>query len=165
MHENKLVDLYSALLLIVLSIVLYTSTLSFKQISASKIGSDFLPQVVAIALFILSGILFVSALTKWRKEKKLKEEVTGKQKEVKEKLDYTLVLISLVLIAVYLVLIPVLGFLLSTAGYLFIQIYLISTPEKRSPIKFAIVSIIVSVSVYWVFKNVFFLMLPAGILG
>lgn len=162
MHENKLVDLFSALFLIVLSVVLYTSTFSFKQISASKIGSDFLPQVVAIVLFILSFILFVSALNKWNKERKKRAEVTGEQKE---KLDYTLVLISLGLIAVYLFLIPTLGFLLSTIVYLFIQIYLISTPEKRSPIKFAIVSIVVSVSVYWVFKNVFFLMLPAGILG
>ncbi|MFS0750423.1 tripartite tricarboxylate transporter TctB family protein [Oceanobacillus sp. 1P07AA] len=162
MHENKLVDLFSALFLIVLSVVLYTSTFSFKQISASKIGSDFLPQVVAIALFVLSGILFVSALNKWNKERKNRAEVIGEQKV---KLDYTLVLISLGLIAVYLFLIPTLGFLLSTIVYLFIQIYLISTPEKRSPIKFAVVSIVVSVSVYWVFKDVFFLMLPAGILG
>ncbi|WP_404457980.1 tripartite tricarboxylate transporter TctB family protein [Oceanobacillus kapialis] len=165
LHENKLVDLFSALFLIVVSIVLYISTFSFRQITASKIGSNFLPQMVAIALFILSAVLFVSALIGWRKEKKIKTELGAKQEDNEEKRDYKLVLISLGLIAVYLILIPTLGFLLSTAGYLFIQMYLISDLEKRSPIKFAAVSIVVSVSVYWVFKNVFFLMLPAGILG
>ncbi|MFD1849577.1 tripartite tricarboxylate transporter TctB family protein [Oceanobacillus bengalensis] len=166
MHENKLVDIFSSLFLIALSIVLYVSTFSFRQMSASKIGSDFLPQVVAIGLFILSIILFINAFVGWRKEKKLAEEtVATETKEKKEKISYTLVFISLGLMAVYLVLIPILGFLIATSVYLFVQIYLIAPEDKKSIIKFAVVSILISAFVYFVFKNVFYLMLPAGILG
>lgn len=166
LHENKLVDIFTSIFLIVVSILMYVSTLSFKQMTTSRIGSDFLPQITAIALFGLSLILLINALVKWKREKKAVEEVasTG-TKEEKVKINYTLVIISLVLMGVYLVTMTKIGFLITTSVYLFIQIYLISPTDKRSPIRFAIVSIVMSTFIYYIFKNVFYLMLPSGILG
>lgn len=165
MHENKLVDVFSSLFLIVSSIVLFASTFTFRQLTVTQFGSGFLPQVVAIGLFGFSVILFVNAFTNWKKEKNLREENSNSKKTTKEKNDYTLVFISLGLMVVYLILISFLGFLLATAGYLFIQMYLIAPAEKRSLLKFAVVSVLISGFVYWIFRNVFYLMLPAGILG
>jgi putative tricarboxylic transport membrane protein len=166
LHENKLVDILSAVFLAALSFLLYVSTFSFKQLTISAIGSAFMPQIVAIGLFILSVVLFINAFIGWKKEKKSAEETEESQiKEEKEKISYTLVFISLGLMVIYLFLISKIGFLIATSAYLFIQIYLISPDDKRSPIKFAITSIVTSVLVYYVFKNVFYLMLPAGILG
>ncbi|WP_277679453.1 tripartite tricarboxylate transporter TctB family protein [Gracilibacillus dipsosauri] len=164
MHENKLVDLFSGLFLLTLSVVMYISTFSFRQLTASKIGSAFVPQIVAIGLFILSLILTINAFVQWKKEKQTREETVEKKDSI-EKPSYSLVIISLILMGVYLFTMPTIGFLISTAVYLFIQIYLIAPSDKRNPIPFAIVSIVTSTIIYFVFKNVFYLMLPSGILG
>ncbi|MFC7684894.1 tripartite tricarboxylate transporter TctB family protein [Ureibacillus sp. GCM10028918] len=167
MHENKLVDMISSLVLIAVSIILFIATFSFREMTVSNVGPDFLPRIVAIALFILSFSLLIKAYVQKKKEGEIQKAVSIEsipQKENKKEI-YLLVITTLLLIVLYLIVMPSLGFLISTAVYLYIQIYLMAPAEKRSHIKIGIVSVLTSVIVYFIFRNVFYLMLPSGILG
>lgn len=65
----------------------------------------------------------------------------------------------------YVVLIPLLGFTLSSILYMFAQMMLFVPAvyrTKRNIILFAALSIVVPVAVYYLFVNVFYLLLPAG---
>lgn len=167
MHENKLVDMISSLVLIAVSIILFVVTFSFRQMTVSNIGPDFLPRIVAITLFILSIYLLIKASLEWSKERNIQtaEKIEGApQKENNTKI-YQLVIISLILMVLYLIVMPSLGFLIATTIYLSIQIYLMAPADKRSLVKIGLVSVLSSAFIYFVFRNVFYLMLPSGILG
>jgi putative tricarboxylic transport membrane protein len=171
MHENKMVDIYSGLVLIAFSIAMFISSFSIEKLTVSKIGSDFSPRLVAVLVFVLSIILVFNAIRSLKAQKALSkslDENSVSEKKVnldKEKANYVAVLLSICLIIVYLFLMPTIGFLITTALYLFCQFNLMALKEKRKPIQLAVIAIITSVSIYFLFKNVFYLMLPAGILG
>jgi hypothetical protein len=67
--------------------------------------------------------------------------------------------------ALYALLITKVGFLITTTVYLFIQINILSPKQSRKHLMFAIISVVASVVIYYIFVKVFNLMLPAGILG
>ncbi|WP_431801096.1 tripartite tricarboxylate transporter TctB family protein [Halobacillus andaensis] len=168
MHENKLVDLYSSVILIVFSIVLFSSTFTFQRLTVSQIGSDFAPRIVAVLLFVLSVVLLIQAALKLKAEKTDQVEhhqAAEESKQVQEKPNYWRVLLSIGLIVVYLALMTFLGFLITTAVYLFCQFYLMAPETNRTPLALSLISTIITVVVYFTFKEVFNLMLPAGILG
>jgi putative tricarboxylic transport membrane protein len=68
-------------------------------------------------------------------------------------------------LVLYIALLPIIGFLITTVVYLFAQMYLLADKKERKIPLFLVTSVVTSVFVYFVFKSVFFLMLPAGILG
>jgi putative tricarboxylic transport membrane protein len=72
---------------------------------------------------------------------------------------------TFVLMAGYAALLPMVGFMITTAVYLFLQINILAENQHRKPVLFGIISVVTSVSVYYLFVMVFHLMLPAGILG
>lgn len=69
------------------------------------------------------------------------------------------------IILIYVLLVGTLGFILSSAIYMFLQMLLLASGEKKNYIKIGLLSVIVPVLVYELFTNYFYLMLPAGILG
>ena len=74
---------------------------------------------------------------------------------------------TFVAIFIYVTIIDPLGFLLSTVVYLIAQM-IILYPEKlteKKLILFVVISIVASAAIYYIFRNVFYLMLPAGIFG
>ena len=167
MHENKLVDMISSLVLIAVTIILFVATFSFRQMTVSNVGPDFLPRIVAITLFILSISLLIKATLEWRKERNIQtaEKIEGAPQKENNMKIYQLVIISLILMVFYLIVMPFLGFLIATTIYLSIQIYLMAPADKRSLVKIGLVSVLSSALIYFVFRNVFYLMLPSGILG
>jgi len=166
MKENRLVDIYSSVFLIALSVTLFIATLNFKQMTASKIGSAFMPQLVAIGLFVFSLILLIQSLIKWKQEKQNGEEEVPEEKIKREPKELNfIVIISLLLMIVYIAVMSTIGFLISTVVYLFVQSWLITPSDERSYTKLIIISVIVPTIIYIVFRNFFHLMLPAGILG
>lgn len=86
------------------------------------------------------------------------------QEELALKTDYRRVLLSLVLLAASIFLLEYVGFLIIGAVYLFLQILILSPKEKRKPIRYALLSIVISAAVYLLFVRAFHVMLPNGIL-
>ncbi|MDN4493489.1 tripartite tricarboxylate transporter TctB family protein [Ureibacillus aquaedulcis] len=167
MHENKSVDMISSIVLIAVSIILFIATFSFRAMTVSDIGPEFLPRIVAITLFILSISLFIKAYVQKKKEGEIQiaEEIESVPQKESKKEIYLLVITTLILIVLYLIVLPSLGFLIATTVYLYIQIYLMAPADKRNHIKIGLVSVLSSTIIYFVFRNVFYLMLPSGILG
>jgi putative tricarboxylic transport membrane protein len=176
---KKYGDIYASVFLLIFSGTMFVSSFGIKQLTHSRIGSQFLPQVVSIGIFLLSLILLYQGIKQMKAIKKVealdtknideKQVVTAENVVIKEQHEdpkqYLGVVITLGLIIIYVALLPYLGFILASIAYLFTQMCLLAHKSKRKYWLFLVISIMVSVSVYYLFKNVLYLMLPAGILG
>lgn len=74
-------------------------------------------------------------------------------------------LVAIVLIALYIACMRPLGFILSTFLYLCAQLFLFAPSRNRRTVFILVLSAVFSVSVYFLFKYAFSVLLPAGIAG
>ena len=116
-------------------------------------GSDFMPKLcTTLWIIIAAGLLLESVTMKDDGEKKPGVSFVG----------FALTVLLLVL---YIFLMPLLGFMLSSILYMFAQMLLFVPAvyrTKRNVILFAGLSVAVPIAVYYLFVNVFYLLLPAG---
>ncbi|HZH62718.1 MAG TPA: tripartite tricarboxylate transporter TctB family protein [Metabacillus sp.] len=162
-------DLFASAFLIVFSIVMYIASNSIIKLTVSKVGADFVPKLVAIGMLILSVFYLIQSI---KKQIRLKNEVDTNASlekendtEEKKKISPLSVLATVGLLVLYIALLPYIGFLITTTVYLFFQMYLLAARTERKIPLFVVISIVTSVFIYFIFKYVFYLMLPAGILG
>ncbi|MFD2212654.1 tripartite tricarboxylate transporter TctB family protein [Metabacillus endolithicus] len=162
-------DIYASVFFIVFSIVMFIASNSIIKLTVSRLGADFAPKLVAVGIFILSIFYLITSLKKQKQDNnqavsKKTEEEKGSTNE-KKKISPLSVLLTVGLLVLYVVLMPTIGFLITTVVYLFFQMYFLAAKSERRIPLFVGISIVTSVSVYYLFKSVFYLMLPAGILG
>jgi phosphate/sulfate permease len=168
---KKYGDIYSSVFLLLFSVVYFIATFYLREMTVSAIGSEFVPRLVAIGIFILSVALLLKSIKqlKLQKYEEVKEQQEQSNQEVKSNESSMTkalnVIATIGLIAVYIFLMPMIGFIITTILYLFIQFVLLAPKSQRNYLLFITLAIVVSVSVYYVFKFVLHLMLPAGILG
>lgn len=164
-------DVFSGLFLLIVSVIMFFTTYSFKALTISKIGPDFMPKIIAVFIAVISVTISVSAYKKIRNSKKLpppamiEEDAATLESELVEEKSYSSVLLSVALMAGYLILMPYLGFLIMTSIYLFLQMIVLSGKTNRRLVVFIIVSIVSSAITYYIFRSIFYVMLPPGILG
>lgn len=163
-------DIYASAFLLLFSIVMYTASNSIKKLTVSKIGADFAPKLVAILILILSIFYLINSIRQLRNPIAMSEEEDTsvedqEQKSKNKKMSAVSVVATIGLLVLYISLLPIIGFLITTALYLFFQMYLLADKKERKVPLFIIISVVSSVLVYFIFKSVFYLMLPAGILG
>ena len=122
--------------------------------------SGFIPRIVGGMLVILSIVMTVSDFRKNRREPE--EPSSSEKKESRN------VLGTAVLLLVYIFLIEPLGFLIASTLYLFAQfLYLTDVQKLRRPktyLLYFVIALLVSAGIYYLFLNVFHLILPAGLL-
>jgi putative tricarboxylic transport membrane protein len=86
--------------------------------------------------------------------------------EEKRLVDFRTVLLLCGTIIAYVFALEPVGFLISTPIMMFCQMMLLCpTTRKKRPVLFAVVSVISSIFIYYLFRNVLELMLPEGILS
>ncbi|HYH03012.1 MAG TPA: tripartite tricarboxylate transporter TctB family protein [Bacillota bacterium] len=158
---KKFGDIISGTILLGVAANLYLASFGIKTLVISRIGSGFVPRVVAFLLALVSITIIVGGF------KKLKGQNNVSENSNKSPINSGVFpfLKTFCLIAGYIALLEKVGFLIMTPVYLFTQFYLLTRREERKMVMFAIVSLVTSVSVYYLFVLVFHLMLPAGILG
>ncbi|MDQ0338113.1 vacuolar-type H+-ATPase subunit I/STV1 [Caldalkalibacillus uzonensis] len=154
---KKYGDIYASIFLIIFSVIMYLATFTFERLTVSRIGSEFVPQLTSIGIFILSISLLIKGIKRMKSDNNHQSE--------RPSFRYFTVIATIVLIAVYIALMREIGFLLMTVVYLFAQFYVLAGKSKRNLPLFLVLSIAVSVTVYYVFRYGFNLLLPAGILG
>ena len=118
-------------------------------------GGDFMPKLASGLWLLIGGLLVVYTI--W--DKCPKEEAKGNLKGF---------LLTLVLLFMYVLLLEPVGFVITSIVYMFIQMMLFVPRElvnKKRLIVFAVVSFLLPVLVNLLFANVFYLILPTGILG
>lgn len=149
---------------------------------SSVVDSKFMPQFVGVLLMLLGILQAVSAYKKMRRSDHVNEDTVQDASQATKEADQiniadydddaasrgadnkSLVLIFAFLL-IYLALMTVLGFILSTALYLIATMLLLTPKEKRNIPLMLIITVVVSVGVYFLFVEGLSLILPAGILG
>ena len=125
-----------------------------------KIGPDFMPMVIGTLILVLALMLLFSAI------KNFKANAAKAEAMPADTSDYKRVLASLVLVVIYVNILAPVGFILSTLGYLFLQIFVLSPNDRRSPknlLTYAIIDVVFVFVVFFLFRYGFKIVLPSGI--
>lgn len=146
-------DCYTGCGIFALAVAAYCSA-SALPAATSGLGAGGFPKFIAFCLGIL-GI--IQAVTSYKKMKKH----PGEDKKVLHKDELLGVLIMVIAFGLYIALVKPLGYILSTIIFLNIFFYIYG---ERKPVRMIIISVCFSVICYYLFKNVFYVMLPAGTL-
>lgn len=155
---KKYGDIISGVFVIAVAIGLYMISLNIKQFNVVKMGADFVPKLVAIIFGILGLILLIKGIKGLKGTK-----VTESQEE--DKPDNLSAIATLVLLVLYVALLDKIGFVIMTIIYLFVQFIIVSKKSQRKYIQFAVLSVVISLGAYYLFVDVFRVMIPNGILG
>ncbi len=159
-------NLGAAIVVLLIAAFLFVASFFVESSTVTTLGPEFMPRLIAVIVFLL-GLLNLN--TAVRDFKFLKEN--GKlvpyegPKTWKQRFYDNLDWISGGLMLVYVFSIGTFGFLIPSIVYMFLQILLYTTMNKRNYVLYIIVSIVIPSAIYFLFRNYFFLMLPQGILG
>ncbi|MBQ6506775.1 MAG: tripartite tricarboxylate transporter TctB family protein [Clostridia bacterium] len=159
MFLKKYGDLIVSIFYTIVSVAMLILASMLPKSKVMAIGPDFMPTVIGILTLALSVILLIQTIGKLRKG----EEVTGE----KDNSDYKRVLASLILATIYVNILMPVGFIISTLLYLVLQITVLAPDDKRTKkdlIKYAIITVVFTLVVYFLFRYGFKIILPQGIL-
>ena len=125
-----------------------------------KIGPDFMPMVIGVLILILALMLLFSSIKNFKRNAAKAEAMPA------DTSDYKRVLASLVLVVIYVNILAPVGFILSTLGYLFLQILVLAPDDRRKSkdvMLYAIIDVVFVLVVFFLFRYGFKIVLPSGI--
>lgn len=156
-------DIIAGSLVVIFAIFIFISSFGIKMLTASRIGSAFVPQITAVLLGI-TGLFLLVKEVKILKATNLRSGDTH-DTAAKEPKRIGRVITTLLVLTVYILLLEKIGFILMTAFYLFAQCAILADKSERKVPLFITVALVLAVGIYFLFVNVFQLILPSGILG
>lgn len=127
------------------------------KLTPSYASAKIMPTLLGILLAALSVICIIQGI----RQLKAPSDEKGKRMD---KGDLMAVVFTFAVIIGYVILLPVLGFILSTVLYLILQMSILSPPEKRNYVLFAIVAVVFTAIVFAAFRIGLQQLLPRGIL-
>ena len=139
----------------VVSIAYYFVADSLPKSTVMKIGPDFTPKLIAVLTFVISSILSVLS---WRTIRS-----TPKPEPVESQSEYGRVLLTVLCFAFYVFLFEPLGFPLATFVYLTLQMAIFAPSERRNIPLFLGVSLVVTLVIFYTFRNGLSVLLPPGV--
>jgi len=162
-------DIVLGIIFAALSIVFYIGTLSFPKFSIG-INPKVYPLFIIISTFALSVMLMVQGIIKLRKErppstktsaeKGISEPISCDVSLPKGKTALKLIALAIVILA-YVIGFEPLGYIIVTPLLMAFTMYFFG---ERKPLRIIVVSILVPVILYWVFRTVFRVPLPRSII-
>ena len=153
---KKYSDLITGSIGLVIGIALLIMSLDIGAKENNVIGAAFLPEIVAVITIALSGKL---AYDGYRSSKIYEEKPEAFRK------NYIGVGIVMVACIVYAQLLKPVGFIPTSMVFLFLTICLMSKKEETNYLKFAIITVVTVLAIYFVFTKFFGIRLPKGILS
>lgn len=154
---NQYADIISGLFVILFSVSMFAGAGMIQQRGAGGgIGPRTMPQIIAALLAIVGVSILISGM------KKLKTGAHQGGSFPEHWADFRIVIFTLGLLFAYVAVLTKLGFLIATAIYLFIQLCLFENEWKQRIGRNILVAVITSAGIYFLFRNVFSLMLPTG---
>lgn len=165
---KKYSEIISGSFIIVFSLFIFLSSFSIKMLTVSRIGSAFVPQLIAILLAVTGVFILIGGIKSFRATKletahNPAQENIQNQNQKKPARRYAVIL-TLIILLLYILFLEKVGFIIMTALYLFAQIYILAGDLNRKIPVFAAIAIIASLAIYFLFVSAFQLMLPSGIL-
>ncbi len=168
MKESKR-DLITGAVLLFCTAVYFWKSFEIRVFSgdgATIISARTVPQIWAVFMAVLSLILIVRSVLRYKKENVQADKKTEKSNNFFK--EYSTVICTFVLIIIYALLIENIGYLICTTLYIIIQIPLLTEKTRRTKktiILSVIVAILFSVITNYLFVNIFNVPLPEGLLG
>lgn len=163
------IDFITGGVIAVVAVVMFSITFSFEAFAGTAVGVgvEFMPRVIAALMFITAGVIIINAYRNRGKHVKVIDGDTGLEVEAEDpnSKNYKKLSISLRAMIVYALLTQFIGFLLASILYLITQMFILSDSDKKKLILITIISVVMSVFVYFIFRNIFYVMLPQGFLG
>lgn len=163
-------ELLRGLVVVAISIFIYVNSFSIKvtHLDAETVSSATMPRFCTSLLFLLGTALFISAAVKWLKERRLASQKSGEQTAKTVGISKKVIIRTVGiagLLAFYVITFNLLGFIISSVVFLFGSSMLLAPEGKRRIIPAVIISLAAPVAMYYLFANVFSMILPMGILG
>ncbi|MFA5851459.1 MAG: tripartite tricarboxylate transporter TctB family protein [Spirochaetales bacterium] len=151
---NRQRDIIAAVVFLAFGGFMFGNSLGIHPIIPNEVGSGYVPKFLSIVSIVLSLALLVLTLLKKKigPTEKTDEDIKGG-------------IFTVMALAAYVILFEFLGFLVSTALYLFVQIMILSNEKNRKFLVLGIISIVVPLVIYGLFKSLFNMPFPTGILG
>ncbi len=159
------IDVICGLLAGAVSLLFYIGTLSFPDMSIG-INPRAYPIVIIVAAFALSVLLIVQGAMKMRREKASEKGLRGEAEGAAEmaaartlprgKTAWYLVILAVGMV-LYALTLEGLGYVIVTPFLTALTMYLFG---ERRPFRIILVSVLVSIVLYWVFRSVFRVPLP-----
>jgi len=153
---NKLRDLTCSIIMLIFGAGMFVLALGIPHKIASDVGSGYVPKFVAICIIITALVQLVTTLTRKSPADNKKEKFFDDAKGG---------IGTIVLMMVYMLIFQPVGFICSSAIYLFAQIMLLSDNTNRKPILFAVIALLLPITVDALFVFVIKMPLPKGIIG
>ena len=154
---KKYKELGLGIFMILVAVIYFAAATQIETRIESAYSARFLP-------YILSGFCLVLGLAQSFKGIKLSAQYAAID-DAGDKGSWKSVALVFLTITVYASLLIRVGFLIDTFVLTFVLMMLLAPKSKRKPVLYLIVSLIGTVAVYYLFRNVLHLMLPKGILG
>lgn len=155
MINLKTADIISAIIGLLLSTYVWIASASFPQDVVMKIGPDFFPRIIAVAMAIASLFLLVQALTN-------KTPVEAVQTLNLKDAGILRALAFLILAVVYVSVMDFLGFIISTIICLLVAMYILKLRNLKNMV---LVSLGTAMGVYFAFASILGIQLPSGLLA
>ncbi|MBW7571411.1 tripartite tricarboxylate transporter TctB family protein [Caproiciproducens faecalis] len=159
-------NIFSGIFFLLFAAFIYIESNFINLSKADPIGPQFFPRVIAIVMAILAVVQIVK---NWVVLKKEKVQQTDEKAETKKSSSKMAFWLTVAMLIVYPLVIQYVGFIILTSVYLFCQIFLLlpegSIRSKKNVIKAAIISVVFTVCVYFLFTKMFLIFLPSGLLG
>ena len=160
MFFKKYGDIVVGVFFMALSTALIVMARMLPKSKVMDIGPDFMPMCIGVVTLILATILTCLSIRNFRMHVKELENCSIPD------CDYKRVLESIILVLAYVFILKPVGFIVSTIIYLMLQMLVLSPDDERGRkdiIKLAVIDIIFTLIVFFLFRYGFKIVLPAGI--
>lgn len=161
MFVKKFGDLITGLIFLGLSVAIFIASGFLEASLMGGLGADFMPRVLAVVTAVLAVIEIRQGVITIR-------NYNSGYAENEEQNDRLRVLLTILVFAGFVLLMQPLGFILSAVIYLFLQILILAPEDQRKAkhiVMYAVISVVVSIAVYYIFRYGLSVMLPTGILS
>lgn len=157
-------EIVIGILLIALCLLIYFNSGDFPQINETVLDPGSYPKLIAASLIILSLILILKEAIHWIKTKADHSKMGFRHYLKKQWDEYDLVVFTAIILAFYVFFMDMLGFILSSIAFIIVSGLLIGPRKKKDVITISLISLIVTIGLYFFFENALHVRFPTGIL-
>lgn len=163
MFFKKYGDIVVGVFFMILSSALIVMAKLLPKSKVMDIGPDFMPLCIGSVTLVLAAVLTFLSLRDFKtRSARLDAMDAGDLPDC----DYRRVLESIMLVLIYVFILQPVGFIISTMLYLMLQMLVLSPDNERGKkdiLKLAVINIIFTMIVFFLFRYGFKIVLPAGI--
>lgn len=160
MFFKKYGDIVIGIFFMALSAGLIVMASMLPKSKVMDIGPDFMPLCIGSVAFVLAALLTLFSI------RDFKSRAAELEADTIPECDYRRVLESIILVLIYVFVLQPVGFIISTLVFLMLQMLVLSPDDERGKkdiIKLAVINVIFTMVVFFLFRYGFKIVLPAGI--